>query len=469
MRTHSLAPWSINGTDERPRLTVLLGAGFSQALGLPGTEQITDAVRFAFQNSPDADAARALDERLGALNGGIQTFETIGAALEACALFANVGPVEGEPHYETISQAVSTLHDGLTPEVAERLYAVLMRTVAKQVDISTENIALAPTFGELASFFDELREHFELDVATLNYDRCIETVLGEGNDGFRGEEQHSSFTSRGLLSASCMTVAHLHGAVSWHMLETGAMLMGKASNVVGDRWVMRPDLVPYGSMITGGSKAEKLALPPYSIYNWWFGKCLLESPRLLVIGYGGGDAHINAWLVNYARHHEGKACTAIVDRCDGRMPGSLIQVALLADGAQGDFYRDYLDERPDPVRIGSVSIFRYGVPMSDHETAALLHALSVERVKPSGKLIPFDTFVGLVRQLLDIEASTQGTFECEETLVRWRFAAETCTLWNFVTIGDLTVADASGRSWREQVRLDARNVRRVVSALRRCA
>lgn len=450
--------------EERPHLTVLLGAGFAQSLGLPGTQEITRSVRAAFDATPDADVAKALDERLGVINGGLQTFETVGAALEAAMLFADAGPIEGEAHYETISRAVSVLHEGLTPEVAQRLYAVLMRTVAEQVDVSADQIMAAPNFGELASFFDALRENFELNVSTLNYDRCVETVLGEGSDGFGGEEPSLPFTSRALLANRRTTIAHLHGAVSWRMLQDGAMMMGKGAERSTERWTMQPHLVPYGSMITGGSKAEKLAIPPYSVYNWWFGKCLLDSPRLLVIGYGGGDEHINAWLVNYGRHHEGQAKTVIVDRCDGRMPGSLIRVALLADGASMEIYRDYLDERVDPVRIGSVRVYRGGAPVDS--VTSVLHDLGVARAEASAALLPFATFVGLVQAFLNIETSAVAQPENAESFVRWRFAEGACTLWNCGTVADLAVAPAGGLGWRAQYRLDARSVESLVAVLR---
>jgi hypothetical protein len=38
---------------------------------------------------------------------------------------------------------------------------------------------------------------------------------------------------------------------------------------------------------------------PYGNYYRAFANCLFSTSKLLIVGYGGGDEHINTWLREY--------------------------------------------------------------------------------------------------------------------------------------------------------------------------
>ncbi|MDB5052654.1 MAG: hypothetical protein JWM44_704 [Bacilli bacterium] len=58
-----------------------------------------------------------------------------------------------------------------------------------------------------------------------------------------------------------------------------------------------------GPIITGLRKTDKLLPFPYSTYYYQVQKSLMESPRLLIIGYSFGDYHINSLLERIINHH----------------------------------------------------------------------------------------------------------------------------------------------------------------------
>ena len=58
-----------------------------------------------------------------------------------------------------------------------------------------------------------------------------------------------------------------------------------------------------GPLITGLQKTDKLLVEPYFSYFNRFLHLVATTPRLLVIGYGFGDSHINAILSRFTRWH----------------------------------------------------------------------------------------------------------------------------------------------------------------------
>ncbi len=58
-----------------------------------------------------------------------------------------------------------------------------------------------------------------------------------------------------------------------------------------------------GSLITGLNKPDKLLIEPYGAYLRRFADCVISSERLLVVGYGFGDLHINGVIRRMTKLH----------------------------------------------------------------------------------------------------------------------------------------------------------------------
>jgi hypothetical protein len=54
---------------------------------------------------------------------------------------------------------------------------------------------------------------------------------------------------------------------------------------------------------SGLRKTDKITVPPFGYYQYKFHDALIRSPRLLVIGYGGGDTYINSLVLQMRRIH----------------------------------------------------------------------------------------------------------------------------------------------------------------------
>lgn len=78
-----------------------------------------------------------------------------------------------------------------------------------------------------------------------------------------------------------------------------------------------------GPLITGFQKPDKLLIEPLATYYCRLGRRLAEVPRLLVIGYGFGDRHINQLLSGMGRRHGSALRIAVVTSFDtNQMHGS---------------------------------------------------------------------------------------------------------------------------------------------------
>jgi hypothetical protein len=69
-------------------------------------------------------------------------------------------------------------------------------------------------------------------------------------------------------------------------------------------------------IISGLHKLQKLNAQPYANYYAAFAQVISASPRLLIIGYGKGDDHINHWIREFAQIHNQAARIVEITDCD---------------------------------------------------------------------------------------------------------------------------------------------------------
>jgi hypothetical protein len=69
-------------------------------------------------------------------------------------------------------------------------------------------------------------------------------------------------------------------------------------------------------IISGANKVLKFTVPPYSYYYAALQQTLQKSKRILSIGYGFSDPHVNNWIDEAVAHHgEKQTRLAVVDHC----------------------------------------------------------------------------------------------------------------------------------------------------------
>ena len=180
--------------------------------------------------------------------------------------------------------------------------------------------------------FDALRKSFDLDVFTLNYDLLLDAALtldGETSfDGFTTEIAGRRSTARafdrsGFLAtaqrAPC-TLIHLHGckvfgyandstnAVRYDeivkYLRTGDAVESITGNLRPEH-TQHGEILSAGPIISGVNKAAKITatMVPYGYYYQALGNAISANPRILVIGYGGSDPHVNSWIAQFPHIH----------------------------------------------------------------------------------------------------------------------------------------------------------------------
>ena len=174
--------------------------------------------------------------------------------------------------------------------------------------------------GGLRNVIGSLNERFHLTVATLNYDDLFERCVDRWVDGFQSNgSQGAQFVPKLLIQTSSDPVLlHLHGSVRFYVLggrdaDNWEILRASGPDFTGiptaTRRIRDPDFAQSGDslvvgpMITGLRKTDKVTRSPYGYYQYRLHDALMKSPRLLIVGYGGGDVYLNALILEMQRIH----------------------------------------------------------------------------------------------------------------------------------------------------------------------
>lgn len=296
-----------------PAITIVLGAGFSQALGIPGTQEITDRVDSSLDGHFGGQY-RQLRDRLAAKFGARYNFEVLAAALEACEPF-------GKPHawaqpYASALPEVAVLREDVSVEFSRALYESLMGEIVSAVSMDWKASLEGTKAERIRAFFDALsRQYDRLEIATLNYDLGAESFQHDFTDGFVGDGERQYFESSAFMNPKSGTrIGHIHGSIAYGFEEAPRRFV-KVSGVLEPRrvmlWTPTTEGHLYSGMITGSDKPAKLVLPPYSVYYAWLADQMLRTDRLIIIGYGMADPHVSAWLATALQHNPDLRCVII--------------------------------------------------------------------------------------------------------------------------------------------------------------
>lgn len=336
----------------KPHLTVLVGAGASIPIGIPSTGALTE-LALEKLNEPDerfVDAAQHR-QKLTALLGAARSyygeqhfnFEHLFEVLES----ANALKTGWKPgNAATVAEASLTI---ARPALAETFDGdfisdctyVLTSTILDAIRTSSAAVRQHSTWATYSRFWRALAERFTLTVGTLNYDTSVEQALelGASHQGMSKVEDENVWR----LDVSHLTerrlghrLFHLHGGIHfgdreygtdanrfafeadfhelyWHESADAALqtAWGRSSpRSQGGR------SLEGGRIVSGFNKPDKLIVEPLASYYGEFGREIVRCPRLLVIGYGFNDLHVNALLGRLNRAHGSSRRIGVIDRID---------------------------------------------------------------------------------------------------------------------------------------------------------
>lgn len=335
----------------KPRLTVLVAAGGSVELGVPGNQDLLEVAIRAIQQSPaevsnecPVPLRTVVDQLLRRCKdyyGNGYNFEHLLHVLEALATLQNslqrhapsiekaVEPMlVGDPHRD-----IACALDPYFPASAQQ--ALILGLHAKMSEASAAARAHG-SWSRYQSFWRALDAEFDLCVATLNYDSLIAQALNAGgqDQGFEQIPGEATWRFNERMLVENPRLMHLHGSIHFGDREYGsdpnrfayedersdlywhptAEAAGAPLKVAATRSGQAERLNVKGPLITGLDKSDKLLTEPYGSYLRVFAQGLGGCNRLLIIGYGFGDAHINALIGRMGRFHGARRRIALVTR-----------------------------------------------------------------------------------------------------------------------------------------------------------
>ncbi len=389
----------------KPRLTVLLGAGSTVLLdrdkphlrGMPSTEELTACLaRMQFpqvilrgtaftlasqDNAFVANGSTPISQLLfRALSGTFATvnFELILQATEQ--LLALTGMKAGAKSSDERHPAIAAFVEPLRRYEILDDWSLLRATreaIICAIHDEIRNRAFALPKGlPLHQLFAALASEFRLAVFTLNYDDVIDEACAKWFDGFADAKESSTagayWESRNFDAAafdlwrdsSDPVLVHMHGSVRFGPSRNSFNLVKYSSTqaasdaikaVSGGDKSTGGQIVTPGPIISGLNKAARLTLNPvpYGYYYRALINSLLASERLLVIGYGAMDEHVNTWLEQYCAKHEEKRRVGWVGLLKGDMVGEPTHEKDMIRLLSGNKFEDFRHnaDRDSPTEL----------------------------------------------------------------------------------------------------------------------
>jgi SIR2-like protein len=256
----------------------------------------------------------------------------------------------------------------------------------------------------LNHFVAALADKFRLAIFTLNYDDVVDRTPIPWFDGFSrtnetsGSGPHSetsSFDARafdGWKDVPEAVLVHLHGSVRFApSLHSSGLVKYRNANEASQAITATSEsdkteggqIVSADPIISGLNKAARLTLnpEPYGYYYRALIDSLLLNERLLVIGYGARDEHVNTWLTQYANRHREQRRVAWIGKLDGKMVGARTPEKDLITLLSNHRFTDALhyarsDESNPLINCGALRLGASGFPIAADVQSEIISFLS---------------------------------------------------------------------------------------------
>jgi hypothetical protein len=311
-------------------VTCLLGAGASVDIGGPLSSDLTTLVRQKQQQTINSQQPVPFLDRVGQIldtyfHPQNSHFEDIFFTLESLNSILkgrNPGTVKDyKPHLGAFIDLIDPFFQDW--ELLYNAKKDLISVVADRIYQYDQYFTPAGQHAWYSRFWQNAICRCQWHIATLNYDHCIESSIGLHNyeDGFEDiGEPFKRFNHNKFLQSSMTKVMHLHGSIRYGHPNLGNRFIYEDDHEdlylfdtyqnASQTWFNRSgstsqshDETLIGPIITGLRKTDKILPLPYQSYYYQFQKSLIDSPRLLIIGYSFGDYYINSLLERISRFH----------------------------------------------------------------------------------------------------------------------------------------------------------------------
>lgn len=315
----------------RPRLAVLLGAGFSQALGIPGTRELTEMLdqHYAMRKQQvTGDTHAIVFQRLAAdLRSEFQesyNFEVLLDSAEASRQF--LGPLPYlRPKPQSSLRPIMQLQqwlpsDGL--EILDRIMETAYMLIRDALQVAQSKVTHS-AMKLVRSFFDSFAKKYRVACINLNYDETVDESVPYLDTRFHLEVPNiegKAFDASFVVDDKHHQMAHLHGSIYYRFPEMAGTTMVRnpdaksAARQAGFLNTSNGGI--HAGMISGLAKSEKLLRPPYNGLYYWATDVLMRTPRVVICGYGVGDLHLNVWLAQAAIAHGDAYRLCFITRSD---------------------------------------------------------------------------------------------------------------------------------------------------------
>ena len=326
-------------------VTAFIGAGAVLGIGGPTTADLTAAIkrRRQWRGNPRHRFAKvsAIREVADALDLYFQpataNFEDIFHAIESLESL-RVGLQAGTAkEFKPALGAFVTRNAGTldNPIVIKQALNQIIDEVASKVMRYVRGFRPRTTHLWFRDFWRNATARCPLDVATLNYDDCIERSLhpGSWDDGFANLDPGIfRFDPIRITNSRGTRVIHMHGSVFYgypqfrnpnrflfeDQHEDLYRFTSHRQAKLNWHWrsqnhAQSGDSAIAGPIITGQRKTDKLLAYPYSTYQTVLHDALLKNSRLLIAGYGFGDLHFNRLLGRLTRIHGDNRRVVLID------------------------------------------------------------------------------------------------------------------------------------------------------------
>ena len=322
------------------RLTVLIGAGATIEIGGPTTSDITKKVRRKKQGFFNERKSYFIDRVAKVLDSHYKepvNFEEIYHTLELISSYEKgwIGASKEHTPYMTpfLKPRFNRFFDHVMLSNAKR---DLIDTVASIV-YNYDSQYSPEKFSWHHRFWNTIMDNYKLDIATLNYDTCIEKSLSNLEDGFEKTQYNfKRFSPKKLSRSNKSKIYHLHGCINYgferaknpneYSLEDDFNDLYKFNSFkdASMTWSGRSgntsqssEEASIGPIITGLKKTDKIINFPYSSYFNALHNAIICNNALLIIGYSFGDTHFNRLLERIVRIHRDKRRIAVISYHDG--------------------------------------------------------------------------------------------------------------------------------------------------------
>lgn len=254
-----------------------LGAGSSQACGLPSVAELQKRVVLALKDGSKEVFQHQLEGRN--LEEALTRIRRIAALVSGKETF-----------------------DGLTQQKAKELDDAVCKAIVNELNITNANIDPAYHFAAWAARADY---NLPVEIFTVNYDLLLETALdhvrvpyfdgfvGTIRAGFHTELVESMFRSdRECMPSFFIRLWKMHGSVNWLWQE--------------DKQIVRlghPIAEGPAAIFPSDTKYEESRRVPFVVLQDRFRRALHEPETLLLVsGYSFNDDHLNDIIFDAALH-----------------------------------------------------------------------------------------------------------------------------------------------------------------------